>query len=110
MWVGKGLNINVLSDSWLPGEGAYIFPTRRRDSNLEMRVSELINYEQGCWDVAAVEATFEGEDMALVWDIPLSSPWSCDSLYWWPCINGVYFVKTLTYWLGRFRIVRAWEL
>lgn len=107
--VGNGLQINVWNDSWLSGNGAYVVPTPGRGSNMDMRVSELINFENGCWDRDVVEATFGVEDQALVWDVPLSRLWPSDSLYWWPCRNGVFSVR-IAYWLGRLGRLRAWEL
>lgn len=107
--VGNGLQINVCNDSWLSGDGAYVVPTPRSDSNMEMKVSELINYEDGCWDRNVVDATFGVEDRALMWDVPLSNMWPLDSLYWWPCRSGIFSVRT-AYWLGRLGRIRAWEL
>lgn len=35
----------------MPGEGTHIVPTPNVDSDMNMYVSELIDYENGCWNI-----------------------------------------------------------
>ncbi|XP_056688734.1 uncharacterized protein [Spinacia oleracea] len=107
--VGNGSSIRVWDDSWLPSEGNTYVPTPGIDSNPDMQVYELINFDEGGWDVAKVEATFNGDDCRAMLDIPISNFWPQDRRYWWSASDGVYTVRT-GYWLGRLGQTRAWEM
>ncbi|KNA02870.1 hypothetical protein SOVF_214550, partial [Spinacia oleracea] len=76
---------------------------------MNMRVSYLIDYENRCWNEERVREVFVEEEQRLVYAIPLSSQWPCDSYYWWPTSNGIYSVKS-AYWLGMLGHTRTWEL
>ena len=82
--VGSGNSIRVWDDAWLMGEGAHLTPTPRLDSDKEMRVSALMDYEGGGWNVELVHQTFVEEEWDMVLKIPLSRFWPDDHLYWWP--------------------------
>lgn len=107
--VGNGLSIKVWEDSWMPGEGSHLVPTPMEDSDVNMRVSELIDFNEGCWNVEAVAATFNEVEGQAIKDIPLSRPWPDDKLYWWPTPDGIYIVR-YGYWLSRMGHLRTWEL
>lgn len=84
-------------------------PSPSLDSALDMRVSELIDFERGCWDVEVVKATFIEEEWDLILDIPLSWSWPNDRRFWWPNADSKYSVKSW-YWLGRLGIHQTREL
>lgn len=107
--VGNGSQIKVWEDAWMPGEGTHIVPTPKPNSNLDLRVSELINHECGCWDNEALEVALTAEDRQTVLQLPLSSSLPRDSRFWWPERHGNYTVKT-GYWLGRLGCLDAWKL
>ncbi|KAL2892994.1 Olfactory receptor 51Q1 [Bienertia sinuspersici] len=74
-----------------------------------MRVSELINFENGSWDEETVRSTFKDDEWSSVLDIPVLSLWPKDRLYCWPTSNGNYSIRS-EYWLGRMGHLRTWEL
>lgn len=76
--VGNGLNINVWDYAWLSGEGSSLIPTPAAESNRNMRVAELIDFENGCWNKEMVCEVFDDADSARVLDIPLSSSFPRD--------------------------------
>lgn len=91
--VGNDTSIRVWDDSWQPGKGTFIVPTPQPDSNKELRVSDLIDYDNGCRDSDLVSITFTEVDRRAVMDLPLSKFWPGDRRYWWPSPNGVYTVR-----------------
>ena len=107
--VGNGESINVWEDSWFLENNAHLVPSPHGNMNGEMRVSELLDFENGGWNVAVVNATFAGGERQWVLDIPLPLSWRGDSRYWWPTLNGTYTVRS-GYWLGRLGKQRTWEL
>lgn len=56
--VGIGVNIQVWEDAWLIKEGSHLVPTPKIDSEPELRVSDLIDYSGGGWNVEVVKKTF----------------------------------------------------
>lgn len=64
--MGSGRRIRVWDDAWLLGEGAHFTPTPRLDSDMEMRVSALLDYEGGGWNVDLVHQTFVEEEWDMV--------------------------------------------
>lgn len=107
--VGDGTQIKVWDDAWLLGEGTHIVPTPKADNNLDLRVSELIGYDHGCWDIEALNVVLNVEDRKKVLQLPLSRSLPRDNRFWWPTSHGCYTVKT-GYWLGRLGCLEAWNL
>lgn len=73
----------------------------------EMRVSELIDFEEGRWDTELVNSTFSVDVRTLNLSIPLFNSWPVDSRFWWPNSNGIFSVKS-AYWLGRMGLEQVW--
>ena len=77
-----------------------LYPSPLHTTDLELRVGDLINYECGEWDVAAVRNTFTVDDCKLVLAMPLSKWWQKDRLYWRQAKDGCYSIK-YGYWLAK---------
>lgn len=107
--VGNGSNIRVWEDAWLPGAGSHLVPTPRAAADLFLRVSDLICFEEGRWNVHLINSLFVADEGCAIRDIPLSQHWGRDELYWWPNKNGWYSVRS-GYWVARRGYLRAWEL
>ncbi|XP_021760609.1 uncharacterized protein LOC110725436 [Chenopodium quinoa] len=110
--VGNGSAINVWSDAWLPGNTSSLVPTPSVDSDMDLRVIDLIDHSCNYWNFEAVTNTFIAEERALVLSIPLSNRNMIDSMFWWPNKNGEYSVRS-GYWLckngGYFDMGDIWE-
>lgn len=94
---------------WLGGAGTHFVPSPYGNIDEELRVSELLDHANNCWNVDAISAVFVEDERQAVLDIPL--PQSCrgDSRYWWPTSDGLYTVRS-GYWLGRMGKIRTSEL
>ena len=97
--VGNDTSIKVCEDAWLLGEGAHFVPIPFPNINLDLRVCDLLDVENGGWKVDVVNETFSVEERQINLDIPPPSTWRCDSQYWWPTSDGNYMVHS-GYWLG----------
>lgn len=107
--VGNGTSIKVWEDSWIPGDWTHIVPSPTTATNLDMRVCELLDFDNGCWNVDAVNATFIEDERQQVLDIPIPLKWRNDSRFWCPSLDGAYTVKS-GYWLGRMGHTQTWNL
>ncbi|XP_074289360.1 uncharacterized protein LOC141614514 [Silene latifolia] len=65
-----------------------------------MTVADLIDTDQGCWNIEAARAVLTEADIDLLLQLPLSKRLPRDELFWWPTKDGSYTVKS-GYWLGR---------
>lgn len=79
--VGNGTKIKVWEDDWVPGDDNYMTPTRSSDSNLDIRVADLIDFWNGCWVKEKMENTFSEYEGQQVLNIPLSRLWPCDKRF-----------------------------
>ncbi|XP_021839382.2 uncharacterized mitochondrial protein AtMg00310-like [Spinacia oleracea] len=60
--VGNGLSIKVWYEAWMPGNGTHFIPTPRVDSDMALRVSDLIDYENQCWNGSMIKEVFVEEE------------------------------------------------
>ena len=107
--VGDGMSIRVWESAWLLGEGNHLVPTMKPDSDPELRVSDLIDFQGGGWNVSLVKNVFVEEEWGSILNIPLSRFWPRDSLFWWPGRDGMFTVRSC-YWLARLGHLRTWAL
>lgn len=77
-------------------------PSANNVSHSDIRVSNLIDYDKGVWDVNALSQWFDTDTVSATLAIPLSSDWLQDKLYWWYTRNGEYSIKS-GYWLSLLR-------
>ena len=107
--VGNGERISVWEDAWIIGDGSHCVPTPQEASDMDLKVSALIDpYTKG-WDVDLVHQTFREDEWPLILNLPLSRFRSEDRRYWWPARNGLFSVKSC-YWLGKLGHLRTWRL
>lgn len=64
--VGNGAYINVWQDAWVQGEGNHVVQTPKPDSNMNLLVRDLIDVDNACWDVEAVQAAFVEDERQRV--------------------------------------------
>ncbi|KAK1367590.1 hypothetical protein POM88_033682 [Heracleum sosnowskyi] len=100
--VGNGTSICVWDDIWLPGTNSKIGPLPNTNSDSELRVSDLIDYDNGKWNSGLINELFGEDERASVLDIPLSSNFPQDRQFWYHTKNGEYTVRSV-YWLARTR-------
>ncbi|XP_021770651.1 uncharacterized protein LOC110734814 [Chenopodium quinoa] len=110
---GNGSEINVWSDTWLPGNTSVWVATPSVDSDLNLRVIDLIDHDSNSWDVEMVNNTFIADERAAVLSTPLSNRCPRDSMYWWPNKSGEYSVQS-GYWFGKsgglLEVDSAWDV
>lgn len=92
--VGNGAKIKVCEDACLLGRDSHLIPTPSVNSNMELRVSQLINFESGSWDIEKLQVTFLGTKWRKVLDVPLMNDGVCHEFYWWPNKDGCYSVRS----------------
>lgn len=97
--IGNGSMVDVVKDKWVPLDDIMISLVPMRVSQDGMRVSDLINFDRGEWDVGKLYMLFSEDVVKAIQTIPLSKNWPRDSLFWWHTSNGAYSVKS-GYWLG----------
>uniref|UniRef100_A0A803MZQ9 UMP kinase n=1 Tax=Chenopodium quinoa TaxID=63459 RepID=A0A803MZQ9_CHEQI len=56
--VGNGSSIKVWEDEWLVGDGSNSIPTIQLHCDIDMWVSELIDFDNMCWNSDLVATTF----------------------------------------------------
>ncbi|XP_021762976.1 uncharacterized protein LOC110727703 [Chenopodium quinoa] len=78
--VGDGRRINVWEEGWLPTENTARAPSPNIDSPDDLMVADLIDHDQGCWDVIALNQHLTARDAALAQGIPLSCRSISDSM------------------------------
>lgn len=64
-----------------------------------MKVSELIDYANVCWDANVLAQSFDEDTAAAILSVPLPHRWPTDSLFWYLNKNDICYVKN-GYWLG----------
>lgn len=89
------------------GEGNHVVPTMKTDSDPDLRVCDLLDFNGGGWNVDMVKQSFIEEEWGSILNIPLSRFWPRDSRFWWPARNGLFTVRSC-YWLARLGHTRNW--
>ncbi|KAL2899415.1 hypothetical protein RDABS01_024497 [Bienertia sinuspersici] len=64
-------------------------------------------FEQGGWNRGLIEHWFNDDEKELILNTPLLGGVTEDRLYWWPCSNGVFTMRS-GYWLAKLGHVRSW--
>ena len=95
----NGALINVWNDVWIPRNDGYISPVACPSIDSSLRVCDLINLGDMCWNINVLNNLFDPAIVAAILSIPLHSDPSVDILFWWPSSDGQYRVKS-GYYLG----------
>ncbi|XP_021715945.1 uncharacterized protein LOC110683843 [Chenopodium quinoa] len=92
--IEDGESVRVWADLWLPGTQTHRVLSPRGNFDSELKVSELIVSNTGCWKVDAVSQTFLPFEVERVLSIPISKRLPCDVLCWDLEKKGSYSVKS----------------
>lgn len=103
--IDNGAKVNVWNDALLPGNSSY---RAAADSDLSMKVSDLIDHERGDWDLNRIHQILIKEDAYDLRNILISSRLPEDEVYWWPSKDGNYTVRS-GYWLRNLRHGCEWS-
>ena len=91
--VGDGESISIWTDRWIPNT-ATLKPMGRIGDDPIHHVSQLIDHDNGTWDVDLVRRNFLSPDADAILNIPLRSAGGEDYLAWDLERSVVYSVKT----------------
>ncbi|KAK9671868.1 hypothetical protein RND81_12G060000 [Saponaria officinalis] len=61
--VGNRLNLHIWEDAWVPRPSSTLVPALRHDSDMDLRVVDLILNSPGRWNMDLLELTFEPGDV-----------------------------------------------
>ncbi|CAL1361249.1 unnamed protein product [Linum trigynum] len=99
--VGNGESIQIWKDEWIPGKSFYQADPVPTGEITEDRVSNIIDYGSGGWDMEKIKALFSTSDQNLIAKIPLKTPLGHDSRVWKAEEDGIYSVKSAYYLIRR---------
>lgn len=91
------------------GEGSHFVLTPKVDSDMTLRVCDLLEPDRGGWNVDLVKQVFHENEWDSILNIPLSRFRVPDRRFWWPSRDGIFSVKSC-YWLGKLGHLRTWRL
>ncbi|KAK4389823.1 putative ribonuclease H protein [Sesamum angolense] len=95
--VGDGQSIRVWSDPWLPRPSTFLPITTRSLFLPDLRVSDLLDSENGRWHKELIEGLFCPEDATLIQSIPLGQFNWADTMVWHYNKNGKFSVKSASH-------------
>uniref|UniRef100_A0A7N2L004 RNase H type-1 domain-containing protein n=1 Tax=Quercus lobata TaxID=97700 RepID=A0A7N2L004_QUELO len=81
-------------DKWLPSSSTYKVVSPRLNSPLDLRVSELIDMENRCWNIHLLQQLFLPFEVEEISSIPLSNSLPFDKLIWTGTSNGLFIVRS----------------
>ncbi|CAI0556201.1 unnamed protein product [Linum tenue] len=92
--VGDGESIKVWDDWWIPNTRKLLPVQQDNEIRDNLRVSSLIDRDNGWWDIPKLRALFFANDQTEIMKIPLRNPPTNDIVVWSEADNGIYSVKT----------------
>lgn len=92
--VGKGDQIKIWQDKWLPMPTLYKVQSLLKILDKEAIVSELIKHGFGKWKEDLIHETFTRDEAEMIISIPLSKVDTEDIVTWIHTINGRFSVKS----------------
>ncbi|KAL8521250.1 hypothetical protein ACS0TY_011694 [Phlomoides rotata] len=95
LWiVGNGSSIRIWEDPWLVDGGSSFIPCERIVMEGVERVSDLLDFHAGNWDVPRLNALFLGSVVKRIRSLLECSLDSPDELTWKFTKNGIYSTKS----------------
>lgn len=91
--VGNGTNISVFGNRWLPRPSSFKPIGNPLGFDTNLRVSDLIDWSAGGWDVDCVKEVFLPLDAEIVLQMRLRDPTTEDIILWHHTKNGEFSVK-----------------
>ena len=92
--IGNGFNVQVWKDKWLPSSSTYKVVSPRLNSPADLRVSELIDSDNRCWNLHLLQQLFLPFEVEEIRSIPLSNSPPPDKLIWTGTSNGLFTVRS----------------
>ena len=92
--VGNGSNIRVWEDKWVSYSSTYKVVSSRNNAFSDLRVSELIDTTNICWNSELLDQVFLPFKADAIKSIPLSSQLLADKLIWAKSSNGLFNIKS----------------
>ena len=92
--IGNGERVSVFNDPWLPRPYSFLPITRSSSVQTELKVKDLINATDNCWNMEAVEAHLWPIDHNEVLKVPIGLFRGEDSLLWHFDKKGEYSVRS----------------
>lgn len=89
--VGNGYDIDAYSDPWIPGID--LLTHTARASSL-CKVAALIDFENQCWEPAALDQRFDARIVNAINSIPFPGVDCSDKLCWTVQNDGKFSVKS----------------
>lgn len=90
--INDGVSTRIWSTNWIPGN--LLPPVPRLSSHSEyVYVNELVDVQNGCWNVGLLSSLFSVEDVTRIKSIRLNLM-QCDSLMWAHTSNGKFTIKS----------------
>ncbi|XP_018853114.2 uncharacterized protein LOC109015083 [Juglans regia] len=91
--VGNGCNIKIWVDKWLPQTASGKVESARQDSDIQARVSSLIDPDTKTWNLPQIEEVLGEEEAKLIIQIPLNASHILDKLIWRSATDGLFTVR-----------------
>lgn len=88
--IGNGFKVQVWKDKWLPKSSTYKVVSPRLNSPLDLRVSELIDMENRCWNLHLLQQLFLLFEVEEISSIPLSNSFPSNKLLFGVPINWLW--------------------
>ncbi|KAF5448056.1 hypothetical protein F2P56_033560 [Juglans regia] len=95
--VGNRKKIKIWVDKWMSTPSSYMVQSPVSTLGREATVAELIDENTGCWNYDLVRESFNKEEVAIFYTIPVSRMSLEDKLYWGPTKNELFSVKSAHY-------------
>ena len=92
--VGNGSNIRVWEDKWVSYSSTYKVVSSRNNAFSDLRVSELIDTTNICWNSELLDQVFLPFKADAIKSIPLSSQLPADKLIWAKSSNSLFNIKS----------------
>ncbi|MFQ6654705.1 hypothetical protein Gotur_025582, partial [Gossypium turneri] len=91
--VGRGDQISIWTDSWIPGNEADIIPIQDRNDNIKL-VSDLIDSDSRSWKIELIRNTFQPVIAEKILQIPLAETVQEDFQVWRGEPTGEFYVRS----------------
>ena len=92
--IGNGFKVQVWKDKWLPSSSTYKVVSPRLNAPMDLRVSELIDMENRCWNIHLLQQLFLPFEVEEIRSTPLSNSLPSDKQIWTGTSNGLFTVRS----------------
>nr|XP_048317975.1 uncharacterized protein LOC125418473 [Ziziphus jujuba var. spinosa] len=99
--VGKGNNINIWEDPWVPNNPNFLPIPASAEVTREFGMVDSLKSRNGCWDLEKIHRLFDREAARNIAKIPISNSELEDKIIWSGANNGHFTIKSaflLEFW------------